>query len=472
MGAQSMSVEQEATSIAGQNLANVDNPAYADEQLQMQEAESIQTTVGQQGTGVEAVSINSLRDALLDAQVAAEGSTTGSLTAQQSALQQASAYLDEELSNSSSSTGAASSANGLTADMANLFSSLQTLSTDPSNVSDQQAVVQSAQQLTDQFNQVSEGLATVNSNLNTAVQTGVNAANQDLSQIATLNQQIIDAEGRGTTADQLVDEREQAIENLSGYVNITTSPQTNGAVNVSIGGVTMVSNGATPDSLTTVTGSNGQTYVQAQNAGAFFQPLTGGSIEGSIEARDGALAALSGSLDSLASEFSTQFNAAYENGFSTSGATGQAFFTSSDGAGSINAGNISVNPTLSGDPTTFQGASAPNAPGDNTVVLALANLSTQTITDPVTGFSGQSLSQYYSATVGSFGSSLQSANEQLANSNSVSQMLTQQRAAASGVDTDTEMTNLMQFQKAYEASAELVTTINQMLETVVGMKSS
>jgi flagellar hook-associated protein 1 FlgK len=81
------------------------------------------------------------------------------------------------------------------------------------------------------------------------------------------------------------------------------------------------------------------------------------------------------------------------------------------------------------------------------------------------------MSQYYSQAVGSFGSSLQSVNEQLTNSTSVAQMLTTQRASASGVNTDTEMTNLLQFQKAYEASAELISTVNEMLSTLVNMKT-
>jgi flagellar hook-associated protein 1 len=472
MGGQSLAVDQEATAISGQNLANVNNPAYAEEQLQLQEDPAFQTTIGQMGTGVEAVSINSLRNSLLDAQIAAENSSTGSLSSQQTALQQAQAYLNEELSSSSSSsTSAAASTTGLTADMSNLFSALQTLSTNPSNVSDQQAVVQSAQQLADQFNQVSTGLATVNTNLNASIQGGVTSANQDLNQIAALNKQIVFAEASGGTADQLVDEREQAIENLSGYVNVTTSAQSNGAVNVSIGGVTMVSDGATPDSLTTYTGSNGQTYVEAQNAGAFTQPLTGGSIEGSISARDGAVAALSSSINGLATEISTQFNAAYSGGYSVGGATGQNFFTASGGGGAINASNISVNSALVSNPASFQGAAAANEPGDNTVVLALANLANKPITDAATGFNNQTLSQYYTGSVGSFGSSLQSVNEQVSTSSSVSQMLTSQRASASGVDTDEEMTNLMQYQKAYEASAELITTVNQMLQTVVNMKS-
>ena len=97
LGGQSLSVQQEATAIAGQNMANVNNPAYADEKLVVQEATPLETPTGEEGTGVEAVSITSMRDALLDAQIAAEGSVTGSLTSQQSALQQAEAYLNEEL---------------------------------------------------------------------------------------------------------------------------------------------------------------------------------------------------------------------------------------------------------------------------------------------------------------------------------------------------------------------------------------
>lgn len=455
LGGQSLSVQQEATAIAGQNMANVNNPAYADEQLQIQEATPLETPTGEEGTGVDAVSITSMRDALLDAQIAAEGSVSGSLTSQQSALQEAEAYLDEKLSSTStsSSTSAATSSNGLTADLSKFFSSLQTLSTDPGNISDRQAVIQSAQQLTEQFNQVSSGLDTVTSDLNSSIQSGVTAANQDLSQIASLNQQIMEAQNSGGTADQLVDEREKTIENLAGYVNLTTSAQPDGAINVSIGGVSMVSGGTTPDSLATYTNSSGQLLVQAQNAGT---PLTlsGGSIEGSITARDGAVATLSSSVNGLATELINQVKAVYPG----------SFFTGSD------AGSIGVNSTLVNDPSTFQTGTTGDT-GDNTVVLAMANLADKTITDANTGFNNQTLSQYYSQAVGTLGSSLQSVNEQLANSTSVAQMLATQRDSASGVDTDTEMTNLLQFQKAYEASAELVSTVNKMLETVVAMKT-
>src|SRR5271163_2216651 len=123
MAGQSLSVQQEATAIAGQNLANVNNPAYADQHLQVQTATSLQTTIGQEGTGVEGVSITHMWDSLLNSQITAEGSVTGSLTSQQGALQQVEAYLDEQLSGSTSGASSVSSPNGLTADLSGFFSS-------------------------------------------------------------------------------------------------------------------------------------------------------------------------------------------------------------------------------------------------------------------------------------------------------------------------------------------------------------
>lgn len=457
MAAGSMSVEQEETSITGQNLANVNNPAYAEEQVQVQESTPVPTTSGQEGTGVTAVSITELRNALLDAQITAEGGVTGSLTAQQNALQSAEAYLNEQISSTGSSDGSTSSPNGLAAGLSNFFDSLQTLSTDPSNISDRQAVVQAAQQLTGQFNEVSSGLSTVTSNLNSTIQSGVTSANQDLAQIASLNQQIVNAQNSGGTADQLVDLREQTIENLGGLVSITTAAQANGAVNVSIGGVNMVAGDATPDSLATYTDSNGNLQIKAQNAGTDLT-LSSGSIEGAITARDGTVATLQGSVNTLAKQLISQVNTIYTPGYDLSGNSGAALFTGSGSA------NIGVNSTLVNDPSTFQ-ASASGAAGDNSIALGLANLANTSLA----ALNNQTLSQNYSAAVGTFGSSLQSVNEQLDSSNSVAQMLSSQRSSYGGVSTDTEMTNLLQFQKAYEASAELITNVNEMTQALISM---
>jgi flagellar hook-associated protein 1 FlgK len=459
MGARSLAVQQEEMTISGQNLANVNNTSYADEQLVVSDATPVETPVGDEGTGVQMTGITETRNPLLDSQIQGQASVTGSLTAQQTNLQNAEAYLDEQIT-SSSSSATPDSPNGLAAGLSNLFDSFQSLSTDPSNLSSRQTAAQSAQQVAAQFNQVSTQLSTVQSDLNTSVQNDVTSANQDLNTIASLNQQIVAAQAAGGSADQLVDQREQTLENLAGVANFSTTTQANGAVDVSIGGTTMVSGVSVTDSLQTYDSGSGQLLVQDQNGGKPIT-LTGGSIEGEITARDGALDSLQSGLNTLASQLITQVNTIYSGGYDLNGNTGQDLFTGT------NASNIGVNSNVMTDPSQFQAAGTAGAAGDNTVALALAQLGNKN----VAGLNNQTFSANYAQTVSNLGNAISSVNDDLTTSQGVTQMLTNDRASASGVSLDGEMTNLIQYQKAYEASAELITTLNEMLQTVVAMKT-
>jgi len=460
LAARSLAVQQEEMTVTGQNLANVNNTAYADEQLDVSESPPLETPAGDEGTGIQINAITESRNPLLDSQIQAEASVTASLTAQQTNLQNAEAYLDEQIT-SSTSSATPDSPNGLAADLSNLFGSFQSLSTDPSDLSLRQTAVQSAQQVTAQFNQVSAQLSTVQANLNTDVQNDVASSNQDLNTIASLNEQIVAAQAAGGSADQLVDQREQTLENLAGLANFSTTAQANGAVNVSIGGVTMVAGGTATDQLQAYDPGNGQLQVQAQNAGTHIT-LTGGSIAGEITARDGALASLQSGLNTLASQLITQVNTIYSAGFDLNGHTGQDLFT---GTG---ASDIGVNNNVVTDPSQFQAAGVAGAAGDNTVALALAQLGNQN----VAGLNNQTFSANYAQTVSDLGNAISSVNDQLNNSQAVSQMLTNDRASVSGVSIDQEMSSLIEYQKAYEASAELITTLNQMLQTAVSMKTT
>jgi flagellar hook-associated protein 1 FlgK len=269
------------------------------------------------------------------------------------------------------------------------------------------------------------------------------------------------ADAAGGSADQLVDQREQTLENLAGLANFTTTAQSNGAVDVNIGGVAMVSGGSVSDQLQAYDPGNGQLQVRAQNAGTPIT-LTGGSIAGEITARDGGLASLQSGLNTLASQLITQVNTIYSTGYDLNGNTGQDLFTGT------NASDIGVNSNVASDPSQFQAAGAPGAAGDNSVVLALAQLGSQN----VAGLNNQTFSANYAQTVSDLGSAISSVNDKLNTSQVVTQMLTNDRASTSGVNLDSEMTNLIQYQKAYEASAEMITTLNEMLQTLVTMKTT
>jgi len=456
LASRSLATQQEAMAVAGQNMANVNNPAYADEQAVIQTSAPVETLAGEEGTGAGVVSITELRNSLLDSQIVAQNSATGSCTAQQNALQNAEAYLGEQLT--TASDGSAASTGGLASMLSSLFNSFSSMTTGAGNPA---TVVQAAQEVASQFNRVSANLSLVQGNLNTSIQNGVASCNQDLSRIASLNQQIVSAEAGGGTANELVDAREQTIENLAGLVNISTSAQANGSVNISIGGVPMVTGGNAVDSLQTSGADGGQLLIQDANSAAPLA-VTGGSIGGSITTRDGALAGLQTSLDTLASQLITQVNTIYSAGYDSTGGTGQVFFT---GTG---ASNIGVNSALAADPSLFQASSAPGAGGDTQIALALANLATQA--NPA--LDNQSVTQSYAQTVSGLGDAIDTAAAQLNTSQAISTTLTNQRSSQTGVSIDEEMTNMMQFQKAYEASAQLVSILNTMMQMAINMDTA
>lgn len=461
LGASSLTTETAETAVTGQNLANVNNPAYARQQVNVGPTTPLNTMIGQEGTGITAISITEVRDALLDGQIQTEAGVTGSLNSQQQALQQAEAALGEEITNQSTS-GSDSSPNGLAAGLSNLFDALQSLSASPSSTSLRQAVIASAQQLATQFNQVNSQLTALTTTINSSMDADVTSANQDLTKIATLNQQIVQAQAVGGTANEMIDEREAALEDLSSKLNFTTSTQANGAINVTIGGATMVSGITQTDSLKNHFDPLTGRYSVADANGGTTLTLSGGSLEGDMTVRDGPLAQLQTSVNTLATQLISSVNNIYSSGFDLNGNTGQAFFTGTD------ASTIGVNSALSTNPSQFQASGSATATGDNSVALALAQLANTSLA----GLNNQTITNNYSGIVAGLGNAASSVNSQLTDNGAVTQMLTTQRGSISGVNMDEEMTNLLQFQKAYEASAELITTVNQMLQTVVSMKTT
>src|SRR2546426_1398801 len=140
LGAQSMQVQQQGVEVAGHNLANVNNPAYARQRINITTALAISTPIGPQGTGAQVVAIQELRSAILDSEVTSETSVGGFLDSQQAALQNGQAILGQTVDR----TGAAHSlADGLS----DLFNAFQSLSTNPTSLAERQVVLQKAQDL-------------------------------------------------------------------------------------------------------------------------------------------------------------------------------------------------------------------------------------------------------------------------------------------------------------------------------------
>lgn len=463
-GSSALQTQQAAIEVTGQNIANANNAAYARQRLNVQATSQVDGQFGSVGTGIQGVNIEQLRDSLLDSQVVSEQSVTGSLNSQQTALQNAQAALGQQLdrlSTGSSNSSAVGSTHSLASGMSDLFNAFQTLANDPTSASARQNVVLTAQTLAGQFSQVESRFSDANTALNQSVSNDVQSANQLMSDIAGLNNTIANAEASNPgSANDLRDLRQQKLESLSNLVKFDTSKGPNGAVNIVVGGVTMITGGAISDSLKTVDPGNGKLLVQAATAGTTLN-ITSGTVGGTIDARDGAIASAENQINSLAAGIIKEVNAVHATGFSQNGTTGNAFFT---GTG---AGDMAVNTVIANNPTLIQASGDPTSVGNNKVALAIAKMSSQSFAS----LGGQTVTDNYGATVAALGSALNKVNSQISDQTVVAQMLQTQRDSASGVSLDEEMTNLTRFQRAYQASARVITTIDTMFDSVLALKA-
>jgi flagellar hook-associated protein 1 FlgK len=461
LAAQSLQTQMTGISVTGQNLANVNTPGYTRQTVNIETSPDIPTTFGPEGTGAEVVSIQQAVSTVLNGQIQGQESQSGYWNAQQSALQSVQDDLDTFLSSASSTSSSNStSSSGLSSLISKFFNDLQAVATSPTDTGNRQTLISDAQQLAQTFNQVNSGLTQMNTTLNTTLSNDVSSANQLLSGIASLNQQIATAQFGGGNANDLIDQRQQDLQNLAQLTDITTTANSNGTINVSIGGQTLVSGDKVLDTLQTYDPGNGQLLVETATGGT---PLTlgGGSMQGTIDARDGTLATLQAGINNVANTLITQFNGTYSAGYSLTGTTGDGFFTGTGAA------DIGVNPILANDPEAFQASGSATNTGDGSVALQLAQLSNTALSS----LNRQTFEGSMNEIVGNFGDAAQNANEQVSNQSAVMNLLSSQQSSVSGVSVDEEMTHLLTYQQAYEASAELVTTVNQMLGDTLAMKS-
>lgn len=128
------------------------------------------------------------------------------------------------------------------------------------------------------------------------------------------------------------------------------------------------------------------------------------------------------------------------------------------------AGNIAVAIT---DPNKLAASSSlATTPGDNANALAIARIQDKSLS----GLGGVTVQGFYTGFTGEVGSRSQSAQRRLDAEEIVQRQLVNLREEASGVSIDEEMTNLIKYQRAFEASARIITTTDQLFETILAMK--
>lgn len=466
LGTRALAAQRQGVEVAGHNLANVNNTAYARQRVSIQSTASSDGLTDPVGSGAEVVAIRQIRDRILDSQVVTEGSVTGSLDAQQRALKLTQSLLGQSIDRGNTGAGGASAADGvgggqqLAAGLTEFFNAFASLAAQPASIPEREITLRKAAALAAQFPALDTRLAALGGRLDESLDTDLKSTNALLSDIARLNGQIVRTEAvSGGSANDLRDQRQAKLESLSGLVGFDSVEASDGSVGIVVGGVSLVSGDVREATLETFSDANGDRRVRASGTTDALA-ITSGSVHGTLVARDGGLNDLRTGINELAKSLIAGVNALHTVGFALDGSTGRAFFLGTD------ASDIRVNQALLDDPGTLQVSGSATARGDNRVALAVSQWGNQ----PIAALQGQTLGSAYNRIVGRLGEDLSSVNQQLADQKVVADLLKGQRDSVSGVSIDEEMTDLTRFQRGYQASAKLINTIDEMMETTLSLK--
>ena len=444
VGTGALAAEQGALEETANNIANVNTPGYSRKEPQFSENPPVILGPMTFGTGVSLENVSSIRDPILQLQIQQETGQQGQLDALLTGMKQVESQFTAQSSD-------------IESQLSGLFSSISQLSTDPASVPLRQGVLTAAANLASTFQITANNLTRQRTSLDQSVTQAVEQVNTLTQQIAKLNAQISSLENLHQDASTFIDQRDVAIGKLSGLIDVSEIRSDSGITLTTSNGTALVS-GNLSFTLGTQPDVSGVQHILAQGKDITAE-INSGQLGGLLEVRDQKIPALLSSLDTLAAGLANAFNGANAAGFDLNGNPGGNLFTSPPAGGQGAAASMAVAIT---DPALLA-ASSDGSAGSNGNLANFSSIHDQAI------INGSTPSAYYSNLIFGVGNDVANGSAELQSSQLILQQLQDQRGSISGVSLDEEAANLVQYQRAYDAAARVVDTVNQMLETVINM---
>jgi flagellar hook-associated protein 1 FlgK len=429
--------------VTGQNIANANTPGYSRRTIDLAAVAPYEP--GSAGGGVDVVSVRALRDRLLDRKLRQE------LPSQQRESAKA-----DSLSVIESTIGLPGKS--IDAKLQSFFDSFSKLANDPTSAVARQEVLQQATGLAGAFNDMSQRLTDSQTDADTQVRASVDQINTIVTQLGKLNASASSVASTGGLP-ALQDQQGQLVRQLSALTNVQVLDQGNGVINVSFGnGRPLVVGETTYPVGVTSTAPTG--YAQITSGGTTVtSEITGGKLAGYLQMRDANIPAYKSQLDTLAYTVAQQVNAAHSAGYDQTGAAGGNFFAplgSATGA----AAAIAVDPAITSDLKKIAAAGIAEA-GDNQNARRLSALGSATVIGSGT------MTDAWSQLVYTVGRDSKAAQDEQASLSQVVDQIDTLRDQVSGVSLDEEATNLLKFQRAYEANAKFFAACNQAIDVLM-----
>jgi flagellar hook-associated protein 1 FlgK len=447
--------QQKALDITANNIANVGTEGYSRQRLNMEQNEPVYYEGGTLSTGVQANrTIQRIYDRFLAAQMSEAASKEGRWEAQQETLEKAELMFDD------------ASGYGLNNAMSEFWNAWQDVASSPSGYTERATLLANAENLTLVFNKLSRDLTQVQADSDYNITGTVADINSLTHEIADLNLRIAEVEaGNDHSANDFRDQRDLKLKTLSSLIDVNSFEDGDGFLTViSTNGHTLVDRTNSWD-LTTAPNADGfqDVFWQSSNGSLdnITDDITTGKLKGWIEARDTIIPEFHANLDDLAVTLATAVNGQHASGLDLNGDPGLDFFSVTTGAG-----DIQVNGTIAADTNLVAAAlNTEGIPGGNGNAIALAEIQNQLLMSA----GSATMHDFYSGLVSDVGRYVEQAQVNQAHQSSVSLQLATYREEVSGVNMDEEMINMVQFQSAYNAAAKLVTTVDEMLNSLIAM---
>lgn len=464
----SLEVNQKSIEIIGNNISNVNTEGYSRQKAELQTYPAMNFGDFFIGQGVKISDVSRNHDVFVDQQIKLKAIDYGLQDAITRPLSELEAVFPVGSDN-------------LSTDIDTFFDSLQELSADPSDLVQRNNVILQGEVLATSFNNSVDELNSIKDNINDTILSKLDEVNSQIQEIADLNDRIYSIEIHGQTANSARDQRDVVAKELAKTVGSVTYEDSNGMLAVQLPGGLPLVQGNMPMSISADT--TGADLVLQLEAGGVTRDLglenLGGAFEGLVDMRDNFIPELNDDLDQLAYELSTQINLQHQAGGGLDSSTGNLFFSTPPNYVASPPGppptateyqdaarEISVVLT---DPAKIAAGAAPTsgtvAPGDNSNALILSNIGDDYLIDDTDTFT--SLYGKIAAKVG-----VESNQNQLSLKGAEDGLVQLEnfRDGLVGVSLEEEMISLIQFQRGFESSAKFLTTVDEMMSTLMTVK--
>lgn len=449
-GKRALIVNQDVLSTVGHNISNVNTEGYSRQRAELSASEAMDNIgYGQIGTGVEINDITRARDHLLDVQYRKELTNFSKWEKQDAALAQI-----EDIFLEPSDTGFNEILQGF-------WDAWSDLANDPSSPTARTVLLERATQVTESLNKFDQDITAVQQLLNDEFAMKVGHLNDLAEGLADLNRRIRTVESVGQKANDLRDQRDMILDEMSAMANINTAENTDGSVNVYLNGDMFVQDNEVRLLDTRVTSNNGvRTDRLIWDDNKKSVEVSGGELAGLSEVRDNDAEFVKEQLDELAAAIVEEVNALHNQGYTLDGSAGGNFFDPNY----TGAGSIKVTDAILSDIDNIVAAGT-SSPGDNTVAMDIAALSGQLIMNDGLETFGDN----YASTVAELAARKQTANMYTSQSEAIKTQLGNTRQSVQGVVLDEELTNMIVFQRAYGAAARIIQVANEMMNTIISI---